>query len=43
METLMVNWRYVGGATGLQLAAPGVMAPFGSYTRMLFVVMALLA
>jgi branched-chain amino acid transport system permease protein len=43
METLMVNWRYVGGATGLQLLRPEVMAPFSSYTRMLFVVMALLA
>ena len=43
METFMVNWRYVGGATGLQLLRPEVMAPFGSYTRMLFVVMALLA
>jgi branched-chain amino acid transport system permease protein len=42
-ETLMVNWRYVGGATGLQLLRPEVMAPFASYTRMLFVVMALLA
>jgi branched-chain amino acid transport system permease protein len=43
METLMVNWRYVGGATGLQLLRPDVMAPFGTYTRMLFVVMALMA
>jgi branched-chain amino acid transport system permease protein len=43
METLMVNWRYVGGATGLQLLRPEITAPFGSYTRMLFVVMALLA
>ena len=43
METLMVNWRYVGGATGLQLLRPEVMAPFASYTRMLFVVMAFLA
>jgi len=43
METLMVNWRYVGGATGLQLLRPDVMAPFATYTRMLFVVMALLA
>jgi branched-chain amino acid transport system permease protein len=42
-ETLMVNWRYVGGATGLQLLRPEVMAPFESYTRMLFAVMALLA
>lgn len=43
METVMVNWRYVGGATGLQLLRPDVIAPFGSYTRMLFAVMALLA
>jgi branched-chain amino acid transport system permease protein len=43
METLMVNWRYVGGATGLQLLRPEVIAPFPSYTRMLFVVMAFLA
>jgi branched-chain amino acid transport system permease protein len=42
-ETLMVNWRYVGGATGLQLLRPEVLAPFETYTRMLFVVMALLA
>src|SRR5688572_21800174 len=42
-ETLMVNWRYVGGATGLQLLRPDVIAPFDSYTRMLFVVMALIA
>jgi len=43
METLMINWRYVGGATGLQLLRPEVMAPFESYTRMLFVVMAAMA
>src|SRR5256885_2698431 len=43
METLMINWRYVGGATGLQLLRPEAMAPFGSYTRMLFLVMTLMA
>lgn len=43
METLMVNWRYVGGATGLQLLRPEVMVPFESYTRMLFAVMAAMA
>jgi branched-chain amino acid transport system permease protein len=43
METLMVNWRYVGGATGLQLLRPPVLEPFESYTRMLFAVMAVLA
>jgi branched-chain amino acid transport system permease protein len=43
METLMVNWRFVGGATGLQLLRPPVPEIFGTYTRMLFVVMALMA
>src|SRR5438874_2872998 len=43
METLMINWRYVGGATGLQLLRPEAMVPFGSYTRMLFLVMTLMA
>jgi branched-chain amino acid transport system permease protein len=43
METLMINWRYVGGATGLQLLRPEVMAPLDSYTRMLFLVMTLMA
>jgi len=42
-ETLMINWRYVGGATGLQLQRPEVLAPFATYTRMLFVVMVFLA
>ena len=43
METLMINWRYVGGATGLQLQRPDVIAPFDSYTRMLFFVVAFMA
>jgi len=43
METLFINWRYAGGATGLQLLRPAPIAPFGSYTTMLFVVMALMA
>jgi branched-chain amino acid transport system permease protein len=43
METLMTNWRYVGGATGLQILRPPVMAPFETYTRMLFAVMAFMA
>jgi len=41
LETVMINWRYLGGATGLQLLRPDVAAPFDSYTRMLFFVMAL--
>jgi branched-chain amino acid transport system permease protein len=43
LETVIVNWRYVGGATGLQLLRPVVMEPFATYTRMLFVVIAILA
>jgi len=42
METLMVNWRYVGGATGLQLLRPPVEL-YESYTRMLFAVMAVMS
>jgi branched-chain amino acid transport system permease protein len=42
METLMVNWRYVGGATGLQLLRPAPLPPFESYTTMLFVLMVLI-
>ena len=43
METVFINWRYAGGATGLQLLRPPATAPFESYIKMLFVVMALLA
>ncbi len=43
METLFINWRYTGGATGLQLLRPAPIPPFESYTTMLFVVMALMA
>ena len=43
METLFINWRYAGGATGLQLLRPAPIWPFASYTTMLFVVMASMA
>ncbi len=43
METLMINWRYVGGATGLQLQRPEAMAPFATYARMLFFMMTIMA
>jgi branched-chain amino acid transport system permease protein len=42
METLFINWRYVGGATGVQLLRPPPLPPFESYIKMLFVVMALM-
>ena len=43
METVFINWRYAGGATGLQLLRPAPIAPFESYIKMLFVVMGLTA
>ena len=43
METVFINWRYAGGATGLQLLRPPPTAPFESYIKMLFVIMAAMA
>jgi branched-chain amino acid transport system permease protein len=43
LETAVINWRYVGGATGIQILRPPVMEPFESYTKMLLVVAVLLA
>jgi branched-chain amino acid transport system permease protein len=43
LETVVNNWRYVGGATGLQLTRPADLWFFDSYVRMLFFVMAVLA
>ena len=43
LETTVINWRYVGGATGIQILRPPVMEPFESYTKMLLIVMVLLA
>jgi branched-chain amino acid transport system permease protein len=42
IETLVTNWRYVGGAAGIQLQRPPVMEPFDNYVQMLFFVQALL-
>lgn len=41
-ETLITNWKFVGGATGVQLLRPPPTAPFDSYVKMLFVVAAVL-
>jgi branched-chain amino acid transport system permease protein len=43
LETVVINWRFVGGATGIQILRPPVMEPFDSYTKMLFVSMVILA
>src|SRR5258707_1002801 len=42
IETSITNWRYIGGAAGIQMQRPPVMAPFNSYVQMLFFVPALL-
>lgn len=36
-ETLIVNWKFVGGAAGIQMMRPPVTPPFDSYIKMLFV------
>lgn len=43
LQTVVVNWRYLGGATGVQILRPPVTWPFDSYIKMLFCVAALLA
>ncbi|MGH6959218.1 MAG: branched-chain amino acid ABC transporter permease [Dongiaceae bacterium] len=42
-ETVVVNWAFVGGARGTTVLQPEAPAFFDSYTRLLFVVMTLLA
>lgn len=41
-ETLVTNWKFVGGATGVQLLRPPVTPPFDSYIKMLFVIAAVM-
>ena len=43
LETAVINWRFVGGATGVQILRPPVTEPFDSYTKMLFVCAVILA
>lgn len=42
IETTVTNWRFLGGAAGIQIQRPQVMAPFHSYVQMLVFVQALL-
>ena len=42
IETSVTNWRFVGGAAGIQIQRPPVTPPFTSYVQMLFFVQALL-
>jgi branched-chain amino acid transport system permease protein len=43
LQTLVVNWDYVGGSRGAYIVRPETLAPFGNYVRYLFLVMSLVA
>ena len=43
LETVVLNWQYVGGARGMTVLPPATPAAFATYMRWLFMVMALLA
>ena len=39
LETLVVNWDYVGGSRGAYIVRPEEIYPFGNYVRYLFLIM----
>jgi branched-chain amino acid transport system permease protein len=41
-ETIIMNSEFLGGAKGVQMTRPDPIAPFTSYTKMLFFVMAIM-
>jgi branched-chain amino acid transport system permease protein len=43
LQTVMINWDYVGGAKGITIIRPSSVPLFGNYVEFLFVVMGLLA
>jgi branched-chain amino acid transport system permease protein len=43
LQTLVVNWDYVGGSRGAYVVRPEEIAPLGNYIRYLFLIMMLLA
>ena len=43
LQTLIVNWDYVGGSRGAYIVRPEEIAPIGNYIRYLFLMMMLLA
>jgi branched-chain amino acid transport system permease protein len=43
LETLVVNWDYVGGSRGAYIVRPSDIAPIGNYVRYLFLIMMVLA
>jgi branched-chain amino acid transport system permease protein len=43
LETLVVNWDFVGGSRGAYILRPEAIPPIGNYVRYLFLLMLLLA
>ena len=43
LETLIVNWEYVGGSRGAYIVRPENVGPFDNYIEYLFLIMMLLA
>ena len=43
LQTLIINWEFVGGAKGLSIIRPATVLFFSSYSKFLFVVMLCLA
>jgi branched-chain amino acid transport system permease protein len=43
MQTVVMNWEYVGGAKGVSIIRPAAFPPFATYVEFLFFVMAVLA
>src|SRR5271154_1865631 len=43
LQTLIVNWDYVGGSRGAYIVRPEEIYPIGNYIRYLFLIMMLLA
>src|SRR5579859_2899114 len=43
LQTLVVNWNYVGGSRGAYVIRPEQIGPIGNYIRYLFLIMLLLA
>ena len=43
LQTMVVNWEYVGGARGINVVRPAAILWFRTYVEFLFVVMVLLA
>jgi branched-chain amino acid transport system permease protein len=43
LQTVIINWEFVGGAKGISIIRPATMLFFGSYVKFLFVIMLCLA